>query len=392
MMTDRLAAAYWTPIKELARWARNPRKNESAIPEVARSIRKYGFVAPVVVWQSRSQIIAGHTRIAALESLLSQDRAFVPRDAPGAGLVPVRFHEFADESEAAAYALADNKLGELADWDEDVLGQILGELRSIDETLLAHTGFGDAEIEALIRQASDSGPVQGTGEDPGAQLDRATELQEKWRTAPGQLWEISSATVPGRAHRLLCGDSRRAEDALRVMDGDKARWCWTALPSTRRRSSSSSSPSACRGRSRSASSVTAWAIPTLPAPAWPSRCPTSRSRGNRSRRLVAWPGLCRLRRPHLWAAPKIPQRLSDDELTGKVMRVGYARCVTRPAPLATCYPVLSRERNNSPGFVSRAWRRGDPSNVAVGAPASAPQRRGRGLPRGTGPVPRPSPC
>jgi hypothetical protein len=39
-----------------------------------------------------------------------------------------------------------------------------------------------------------------------------------------------SATVPGRAHRLLCGDSRRAEDALRVMDGDKARWCWTDPP------------------------------------------------------------------------------------------------------------------------------------------------------------------
>ena len=188
MVMDRLAAAYWTPLGELAKWARNPRKNGPAIPQVARSIRKYGFVAPVVVWQSRSQIVAGHTRVAALESLLAQDRAFVPRDAPGPALVPVRFHEFADESEAAAYALADNKLSELADWDEEMLGQILGELRSIDETLLAHTGFGDAEIEALIRQAGGSGPVQGAGEDPGAQIDRAAELQEKWQTAPGQLW------------------------------------------------------------------------------------------------------------------------------------------------------------------------------------------------------------
>jgi DNA modification methylase len=230
MVMDRLAAAYWTPIGELAKWARNPRKNGPAIPQVARSIRKYGFVAPIVVWQSRSQIVAGHTRIAALESLLAQNRAFVPRDAPGPGLLPVRFHEFSDESEAAAYALADNKLSELADWDEEMLGQILGELRSIDETLLAHTGFGDAEIEALIRQASGSGPIQGAGEDPGAQIDRATELQEKWQTAPGQLWAVPSATVPGRVHRLLCGDSRRTEDALRVMDGDRARWCWTDPP------------------------------------------------------------------------------------------------------------------------------------------------------------------
>src|SRR5581483_10779330 len=94
-----LPAAYWTPLTELSKWSRNPRRNEKAVPQVARSIRKYGCVAPVVVWKSKGQIVAGHTRVAALESLLANEAGFVPRDAPGSGLVPVRFHEFADESE-----------------------------------------------------------------------------------------------------------------------------------------------------------------------------------------------------------------------------------------------------------------------------------------------------
>ena len=140
---ERLAAAYWTPIADLTQWSRNPRKNAAAIPRVARSIRKYGFVAPVVVWQSRRRLVAGHTRIAGLEQLLKENPQFVPRDAPGVGLVPVRFHEFVDETEANAYALADNKLSELASWDEELLAQVMIDIRAADESLLAETGFSE---------------------------------------------------------------------------------------------------------------------------------------------------------------------------------------------------------------------------------------------------------
>ncbi|MFT3838957.1 MAG: DNA methyltransferase [Myxococcaceae bacterium] len=200
-----IPAAYWTPLAELSKWARNPRRNEKAVPQVARSIRKYGFVAPVVVWKSKGQIVAGHTRVAALESLLAAEAGFVPRDAPGAGLVPVRFHEFADESEAAAYAIADNRLSEISEWDDEKLGEVFAELRRIDESLLLETGFGAKEIDRLIRDVSG-----GAGEDAGP-----TEPPVNPVSKLGELYQLGP-------HRLLCGDSTNTTDVAKLLNGERA--------------------------------------------------------------------------------------------------------------------------------------------------------------------------
>jgi hypothetical protein len=166
----RLAAAYWTPIAELAKWRKNPRRNEAAVPRVARSIRKYGFVAPVVVWQSRGQLVAGHTRVLAMESILATEPTFVPRDSPGLGLVPVRFYEFTDDAEAAAYAIADNKLNEAAEWDDALLAEVLAEIGATDQALLAETGFDEDELRRILDDdAAGAGGGGGTsGPDPAA--------------------------------------------------------------------------------------------------------------------------------------------------------------------------------------------------------------------------------
>src|SRR4051812_49177724 len=162
-----MPAAFWQPIAALEKWRKNPRKNVAAVPMVARSIRTYGFVAPVVVWTSRGQLVAGHTRIAALESILAHDPKFVPRDAPGVGLVPVRVHEFRDEAEAAAYAIADNKLSEVAEWDEALLGEVMREIAALDDKMLVETGFGSDDIERLIRETGAAAGGDATGGDPG---------------------------------------------------------------------------------------------------------------------------------------------------------------------------------------------------------------------------------
>ena len=121
-------------------------------------------------------------------------------------------------SEAIAYAIADNRTAELALWDDDRLGETLKALQ-LEDFNLDDIGFSQDELDELLGSEFDG----EAADDPGAQIDRAAELQEKWGTARGQLWEI------GR-HRLLCGDSTQAEDVATVMGGEKADLCFTSPP------------------------------------------------------------------------------------------------------------------------------------------------------------------
>lgn len=115
------SAAVWVSIDELRPWDKNPRKNEKAIPKVVESIKRFGFAAPIIARQD-GEIIAGHTRYQAAKQL-------------GLDRVPVRYMDL-DPADARLLALADNKLNEIAEWDEDALNEILRELND-DELLVA---------------------------------------------------------------------------------------------------------------------------------------------------------------------------------------------------------------------------------------------------------------
>jgi ParB family chromosome partitioning protein len=129
------AAAVYVDPKLLTPWGKNPRRNQSAIPKVVESLRRFGFGAPIVARKADRTVIAGHTRLAAALEL-------------GLTEVPVRYLDLS-EAEAHALALADNRLGEEAEWDAELLAEVLGELRAA-EVKVEGLGFTDEELDAII--------------------------------------------------------------------------------------------------------------------------------------------------------------------------------------------------------------------------------------------------
>lgn len=127
------SAAVWVRRDTLVPWPGNPRKNAKAIAPVAQSIRKHGFGAVLLVRKETREVIAGHTRLLAAESL-------------GMEFVPARFLDL-DERQAHLLALADNRLGEIAEWDNDALARVLSSY-SLDE--VADAGWSGSELAELL--------------------------------------------------------------------------------------------------------------------------------------------------------------------------------------------------------------------------------------------------
>ena len=96
----------WVEIDRLFCSPSNPRHNEPAVPQVASSIRRFGWRQPIVARPS-GEVIAGNTRLKAAKQL-------------GHDKVPVAWFEGSD-LDATAYAIADNRTAELAEWDEPAL-------------------------------------------------------------------------------------------------------------------------------------------------------------------------------------------------------------------------------------------------------------------------------
>ena len=95
----------------------NPRHNDEAVPHVAASIVRFGWRQPIVAKPS-GEVLAGNTR---LKAALSLDMT----------AVPVVWFDGTD-LEATAYAIADNRSHEFADWDEPALARLLQELQAED--------------------------------------------------------------------------------------------------------------------------------------------------------------------------------------------------------------------------------------------------------------------
>jgi DNA modification methylase len=112
------------------------------------------------------------------------------------------------DAQKRAYILADNRLAEIGGgWDMEMLKLELEEL----DIPLEDIGFGAEDLAEMDIQLGEEG---NPGADADPQTDKAEELREKWGVETGQLWQLGD-------HRILCGDSTKAEDVARVLAGDK---------------------------------------------------------------------------------------------------------------------------------------------------------------------------
>ena len=117
-------------VDELRAYEKNPRRNDEAVEYVANSIREFGFKVPVII-DKNDVIVAGHTRVKAAIKL-------------GMGEVPCIVADDLTPAQIKAFRLADNKVGELAMWDWDLLGD---EMEELDELGIDMSDFGFLSIE-----------------------------------------------------------------------------------------------------------------------------------------------------------------------------------------------------------------------------------------------------
>lgn len=194
------------PIDSLVPYTGNARTHSRAqIGQISDSIRRFGFVNPILV-DGSGTIIAGHGRLLAARQM-------------GLTEVPVLSINHLTEAEVRAYVLADNRLAEQAGWDQDLLAIELQGLIDLDFDVTL-TGFALAEIDVILDGAADRN-VDGDNRDAA---DEVPALPDRPATTrPGDLWHLG-------AHRLLCGDARDALGLDRLLAGEEVAMIFTDPP------------------------------------------------------------------------------------------------------------------------------------------------------------------
>ena len=179
-------------IADLVPYDKNPRRNDMAVDDVAESMEQVGYITPIVIDENR-QILAGETRCKALKKRrVKRDKVLQVF-----GLT---------EEQKKKYRLLDNKVGEIAEWDPELLA---GELEEVD--------FGDFDFgfDELMAELTDTSEEDGAPLSTAAEDDADIVLPEEPKAKRGDIYQLG-------AHRLMCGDSTDPADVARLMDGTLA--------------------------------------------------------------------------------------------------------------------------------------------------------------------------
>ena len=181
----------------------NPRKDlkpgDAEYEKLKRSIEQFGYVEPVIWNQTTGRVVGGHQRLKVL-----MDMGMTEVDCVVVAM---------DEEKEKALNIALNKIS--GDWDKDKLALLIADLQGADFDV-SLTGFEPAEIDALFKDTLKDG-VKDDDFDVGAELAQPT------ITKPGDIWTL------GR-HRLICGDSTKAETYALLMGSTKANLVITDPP------------------------------------------------------------------------------------------------------------------------------------------------------------------
>ena len=181
----------------------NPRKDlkpgDAEYEKLKRSIEQFGYVEPVIWNKTTGRVVGGHQRLKVL-----MDMGMTEVDC-----VVVEM----DEEKEKALNIALNKIS--GDWDKDKLALLIADLQGADFDV-SLTGFEPAEIDDLFKDTLKDGVKDDD-------FDVDAELQNPTITKPGDIWHL------GR-HRLICGDSTKAETYALLMGSTKANLVITDPP------------------------------------------------------------------------------------------------------------------------------------------------------------------
>ena len=176
--------------------------DDRSLHAVKQSLNRFGQRTPIVA--RHGKVIAGNARLAAARSLGWSHIAVVSADAD-------------DDSTALLYAIADNRTGDLSEFDMAGLAEVLGALKD-DDIDMSTLGWTDSELNEILNLDLDDLDSEGP---------RLPEFEltppENPTTKPGDLITLGN-------HRLLCGDSTDAADRERLMGEDKADMVFTDPP------------------------------------------------------------------------------------------------------------------------------------------------------------------
>ena len=188
-------------IDKLIPYVNNARTHsKEQINKLRSSLREFGFINPVII-DSKYNVIAGHGRILAARE-------------EGITEIPCVLVDYLTEAQKKAYILADNRFALDAGWDEDLLRVEIEALQAEDYDVLL-TGFDPAEIDELF-----SIPEEDIKDD---NFDVDEELSKPTMSKQGDVWLLGN-------HRLVVGDSTKAETYDKLMDGKKANLVVTDPP------------------------------------------------------------------------------------------------------------------------------------------------------------------